>query len=128
MSNHLLSQNLDTDKLNKFFDKLEERQEAMGSITISKNGEVIYAKAIGFRYADKNEKIEADTNTNYRIWSISKLYTATMIMQLIEEGKLSLETKLMEFYPEIPNAESISIRDMLKHKSGIHDFTQNDSS
>ncbi|MEO0340374.1 MAG: serine hydrolase [Bacteroidota bacterium] len=122
----LFSQNLDTAKLNKFFDQLEERQEAMGSITISKNKQVIYSKSIGFRYADRGEKIEADTETNYRIWSITKLYTATMIMQLVEEGRLSLNTKLMDFYPQISNAASITIKDMLNHRSGIHDFIQND--
>ena len=128
IGNPTFSQQLDTDKLNLFFDTLEERNEAMGSITISKNGSVIYSKAFGYRYIDEEEKIDADINTNYKIWSITKLYTATMIMQLVEEEKLSLDTKLIHFYPQIPNAEFITIKDMLNHRSGIHDFTQNDTS
>ncbi|WP_422107793.1 serine hydrolase [Winogradskyella sp.] len=121
------SQKLNTDKLDKYFDTLEKRHEAMGSITISKDGVVVYSKAIGYRYIKGEQKIEADIKTNYRVWSVTKLYTATMIMQLIEEGQLSLDTRLIDFYPQIPNADSITIKDMLSHKSGIHDFIQNDS-
>ncbi|MEO1032717.1 MAG: serine hydrolase [Bacteroidota bacterium] len=121
------SQKLNTDKLDKYFDTLEKRHEAMGSITISKHGVVVYSKAIGYRYIKGEQKIEADVKTNYRVWSVTKLYTATMIMQLIEEGQLSLDTRLIHFYPQIPNADSITIKDMLSHKSGIHDFIQNDS-
>jgi CubicO group peptidase (beta-lactamase class C family) len=71
--------------------------------------------------------MEADTKTKYRIWSTTKMYTAIMIMQLIEEGKLTLTATLDDFYPQIPNAAQISIKDMLRHRSGIHDFTQNTS-
>ncbi|MFP2996849.1 serine hydrolase [Spongiivirga sp. MCCC 1A20706] len=121
------SQNLNTDILDRYFESLERRNEAMGSITISKDGLILYSKAIGFRNKKSEVKINADTATNYRIWSITKLYTATMIMQLVEEEKLTLDTKLIHFFPEIPNAGSITIKNMLNHKSGIHDFTQNDS-
>ncbi|NKI30445.1 serine hydrolase domain-containing protein [Croceivirga thetidis] len=123
----LFSQNLNTQKLDDYFDSLEQRNLIMGSISIAQNGIPIYSRAIGFRSISGETKIKADTVTNYRIWSITKLYTATMITQLIEEGKLSLDTKLSRFYPQIPNAERITIKSMLNHKSGIHDFTQNDT-
>jgi CubicO group peptidase (beta-lactamase class C family) len=117
-------QELNTNKLDELFDSLEERNEAMGSIAISKNGQVLYSRAIGYRYISEDGKIPSDTETKYRIWSITKTFTATMILQLIEEGNLTLETKLTRFFPEIPNSEIINIKDMLSHKSGIHDFTQ----
>ncbi len=117
-------QELDTNKLDRLFDSLEERNEAMGSITISKNDKILYSRAIGYRYFTDEEKIMADTETKYRIWSITKTYTATMILQLVEEGKLTLETKLKRFFPEIQNSGIITIEDMLGHRSGIHDFTQ----
>ena len=115
-------------KLDKLFTALEKRNEAMGSIVISKNGNIVYRKAIGYRYISDDIKIHANLETNYRIWSITKMYTATMILQLVDEGKLSLQTTLDHFYPQIPNASMIKIEDMLSHKSGIHDFTQNNSS
>ncbi len=50
-----------------------------------------------------------------------------MVMQLIEEKKLTLQTKLNRFYPKMPNAEKISIYDLLHHRTGIVDFVNQDS-
>ena len=123
--NSTYSQELNTAKLNELFDAVERRNEAMGSIAILKNGEILYQRAIGYRFVSDNKKILADIETKYRIWSVTKIYTATMILQLVEEEKLSLNTTLDHFYQEIPNAERITIEQMLRHRSGIHDFTQN---
>ncbi|MEM8488047.1 MAG: serine hydrolase [Bacteroidota bacterium] len=120
-------QGLDTAKLDQLFDALEKRNEAMGSLVIARNGIILYSRAIGMRSIDADTSIAADIKTNYRIWSITKPYTATMILQLAEEGKLTLDTTLDTFYPGIPNAGIITIRQMLQHKSGIHDFIQNDT-
>ncbi len=122
------AQEVNTKKLDKFFNSLEKRNEAMGSIVLSKNGKVLYSKTIGIRYNANDTMISANPKTKYRIWSTTKLITATMILQLVEEGKLSLNTPLDKFFPQIPNSEIITIESMLRHKSGIHDFTQNPSS
>jgi CubicO group peptidase (beta-lactamase class C family) len=127
-SKPIYSQSLNTKKLDELFNSLEKRNEAMGSITISKNGKILYNRAIGYRYVSNDIKILADSATNYRIWSITKTYTAVMILQLAEEGELSLQTTLDNFYPNIPNSNIITIQNMLDHKSGIHDFVQNDTS
>ena len=119
------AQDLDRDKLDRFFRSLEHRNQAMGSMVISKNGKTIYKNAIGFRSIDQSGGIPSDSTTHYRVWSVTKIYTAVMIMQLVEEGKLSLDTTLSGFFPGIPNAKLITIQDMLRHRSGIHDFTQN---
>lgn len=95
----------------------------MGSLAISVNGEVIYSRVIGYRSLDGSEKITPDSHTKYRIGSISKMFTATMIFQLIEEGKLKLNDRLAFWYPELPNAQKITIGDMLDHRSGLHNFT-----
>ncbi len=50
-------------------------------------------------------------------------FTATLIFQLIEDGKLSLDTPLSDFYPQIKNADDITIAMMLSHRSGIHNYT-----
>ena len=116
------SQNFKKSKLDDFFNSLEKRNEAMGSIAISKNGKLIYSKAIGYKTIEGENRINATTDTHYRIWSITKTYTTVMIFQLIEEGKLSLETTLDTFYPVLPNAERITIEHMLSHKSGLFDY------
>ncbi|MFI5157254.1 MAG: serine hydrolase domain-containing protein [Sphingobacteriales bacterium] len=113
-------------KLDSFFVALNTRDENMGSIAIAANGVVIYQNAIGYRQLNKDLKTPSTTETKYRIGSISKMFTATMIFQLIDEGKLSLETPLVSYFPQLPNAEKITIGEMLDHRSGLHNFT-NDS-
>jgi CubicO group peptidase (beta-lactamase class C family) len=58
----------------------------------------------------------------YRIGSITKTYTAVMIFQLIEEGKLKLNETLDKFFPQIPNAAKITLEQILSHHSGIHNM------
>ncbi|WP_062544978.1 serine hydrolase domain-containing protein [Rufibacter tibetensis] len=121
----LKAQEFQTKKMDSLFFLLEKYDKAMGSLSVYHKGERIYQKAIG--YSDVDEKIKATVNTKYRIGSLSKMFTATLVMQLIEEGKLSLETKLSKFYPELPNSDQITIQHLLQHTSGIYDIikTQN---
>ena len=93
----------------------------MGSISIFKSGEEDYQHAFG--YASLEDSVAATRNTKYRIGSISKTFTAAIIMGLVEAGKLSLSTSLAEFYPEINNAQDITIEHLLRHRSGIYNFT-----
>lgn len=115
------AQSFDTAKLDQYLDTLQAHDKAMLSLAVVKNGEAIYQKSIGF--ADVENKQKADQDTQYRIGSITKVYTATMIFQLIDEGKLSLDTKLTEYYPKVKNAKKITISMLLSHRSGIHNFT-----
>ena len=115
--------NINKPKLDSLLTSLESHNKAMGSLAISVNGDVIYSRAIGYRSLDRDEKIKSDIHTKYRIGSISKMFTATMIFQLIEEGKLKLNDRLAAWYPELPNAQKITIRNMLNHRSGLRNFT-----
>lgn len=122
ISSYTYAQNINTEQLDSYFSSLEHRNEAMGSIAISKNGKLLYSNAIGYKTINGNDKEKSTTATHYKIWSITKTYTAVMIFQLIEEGKLSLDTTLNTFYPQIPNSKKITIRQMLCHRSGIFDY------
>jgi D-alanyl-D-alanine carboxypeptidase len=117
------SQNINKSKLDSLFNILDEKNKAMGSFAISKNGKVLYSRAIGYSLISDKEKLVSNVDTKYRIGSISKMFTATMIFQLIEEGKITLATTLDKYYPGIPNANLITISDLLYHRSGIHNFT-----
>src|ERR1044072_7987239 len=116
------SQSLNVKKLDSLFDVLQTRHLATGSVAVSINGKPVYQKAIGFITLDSNRKAVPDINTKYRIGSVSKMFTAVMILQLIEEGKLSLDQSLSTFYPQLPNAGKITIKDMLYHRSGLHNY------
>ncbi|MGE5480253.1 MAG: serine hydrolase [Chloroflexota bacterium] len=111
----------DRAKMDSLFDALSANNKMMGTATLSKDGKVIYQRAIGFVGPDG--KKAATPDTKYRIGSISKMFTAVMIFQLVEEKKLSLTTPLSVFFPKIPNADKITIEDMLHHSSGIRSFT-----
>ena len=108
-------------KMDSLFTKIDQEKQGMGSIAITKNGEPVYQRAFG--YADVAENIPADATTVYRIGSISKTFTSSIMMQLVEEGKITLATKLSEYFPQVPNADKITIEQMLRHRSGLFNFT-----
>ena len=115
------AQTLDKAKLDRFFDRLAEKNQAMGSLTIAKDGSRLYTRAIGYSQINGSERKPATTATRYRVGSITKTFTAAMIFQFVEEGKLKLSDTLDKFFPQIPNAGKITIAHILAHRS-IHDF------
>lgn len=112
----------DKTKLDSLLDLLAAKNRRMVSVAISQNGNVIYQKATGIAAPG----VPATADTKYRIGSISKMFTATLVFQLIDEGKLKLNDPLAKWYPNIPGADKITIGLMLKHRSGLFNFT-NDS-
>ncbi|MFN7045460.1 MAG: serine hydrolase domain-containing protein [Flavobacterium sp.] len=112
-------------RIDSLLNYLNENNKFMGSLTIREGENVVFNKAYGFSDVEKN--IKSDRFTRYKIGSISKTFTAVMVMQLIEEKKLTLQTKLNRFYPKIPNAEKISIYDLLHHRTGIVDYVNQDT-
>ena len=115
------AQTFDKAKLDQFFDRLAEKNKAMGSVTIAKDGNVLYSRVIGYAQINETEKKPLTMASKYRIGSITKMFTAVMILQLVEEGKLKLSDTLDKFFPQIPNATKITIAHILAHRSGIHD-------
>jgi CubicO group peptidase (beta-lactamase class C family) len=111
----------DKAKLDQFFDRLAEKNKAMGGLTIAKDGNVLYTRAIGYSQINGTEKKPLTAANRYRIGSITKMFTAAMILQLVEEGKLKLTDTLDKFFLQIPNAKKITIAQILAHRSGIHD-------
>src|SRR5882724_9103755 len=111
----------DKAKLDQFFDRLAEKNKAMGSLTIAKDGNVLYSRAIGYGQVNGTEKKPLTAASRFRIGSITKMFTAAMIFQLAEERKLKLTDTLDKFFPQIPNAQKITIAQILGHRSGIHD-------
>ncbi len=117
-----LAQTFNKAKMDSLFDAIAANNRAMVSVALTQKGQVVYSRAIGNSWlGEKN--IPATTQTKYRIGSISKIFTAVMIFQLVEEGKLKLSTPLSDFYPSLPNASKITIAQLLSHSSGLHSFT-----
>jgi len=77
--------------------------------------------------ANREEKIPMEDNFQIRIGSISKTFTATVVLILCDEGVLKLNDKLEDYYPEFPKSDKITIRQLLMHTSGIVTWDENDS-
>lgn len=89
----------------------------VGSALIVRNGRVIYRRGLGYaNYAKRQPNLP---NSQYQILSIQKSLTAVQMMKLVVEKRLSLNTKLAKFYPAIPNANRITIRNLLDMDSGL---------
>lgn len=117
-----LSQNFDESKLDDYFDALESNNIFMGSIAVSQNGEIIYSRSLG--YSDFENKLKANNNTRYGIGSISKTFTTVLVLKGVEEKKIDLNQTIDKYFPTIENSNNITISDLLYHRSGIHDFTE----
>jgi len=80
-------------------------------------------------WKDRDNKIPADPNSLFKIASISKLYTAVAATKMVRENRLSFDKTLVDYLPElrgrIENAEDITLRMMIQHRSGIPNFTDN---
>lgn len=88
-------------------------------VWIPGQGEWIYASGI----ADTATGELSAVDNKMRIASITKTYTATVVLQLIEEGKLTLDTTLDKFTPYVPLADKISVRQLLNHTSGLFTYS-----
>lgn len=118
------AQSINTPKLDSFLNALAARGLAMGNLAISKNGVVEYQKPMGYASIDGDKKMPANSHTRYRIGSATKMFTAVMIFQLAEEGKLAINDKLDRYFPTLPNSHTITISHLLYHQSGLHDYTR----
>lgn len=117
------SQEFDKGKLDRYFDALADHDKFMGSVAVSRNGELVYTRSVGF--TDVGKGFPADEHSLYRIGSISKTFTSVMVMKAVEKGKISLDQTIGKYFPMVPNAEKITVGQLLQHRSGIHSFTDN---
>lgn len=95
------------------------------SIGVVRNNKIYYTKGYGTNAANTDKPV--DSLTNFHAASISKLFTATAIMQLVEEGKVDLDNKLSYYLPEFKMKDkrfkAITVKQMLNHTSGLPYFT-----
>ena len=89
---------------------------------IDGNKEINYIKAFG--YADKFTKRLLKTSDIFRIGSNTKTFTVTALLQLVDEGKLSLDDKLNKFLPDFPNADKVTIKQLCNMTSGIFNYSE----
>lgn len=119
---------LTTADLSAFFDGMVplqiERDDIAGAvIAVVKDGKVIFAK--GYGYADlKNKKPVSADDTLFRVGSISKLFTWTAVMQLVQDGKINLDANIDQYLDfKMPDTfnKPITMRDLMTHTPGFEE-------
>jgi D-alanyl-D-alanine carboxypeptidase len=94
------------------------------SLALVQNGNITYVHAYG--NARLSPSTAARPAMRYSIGSVSKQFTATAVLMLAEEGKLSLEDPVSRFFPDLTRANEVTIRELLSHTSGYQDYYPQD--
>ena len=105
-------------------DALAKSGVPSASIAVVRGGKLVYAKAYGD--ARLEPRTPATPAMRYSLGSISKEFTAAVILMLQQHGKLSLDDRVAKFFPELTDADQITIRQLLSHTSGYQDFWPQD--
>ncbi|MBP3908224.1 MAG: beta-lactamase family protein [Turicibacter sp.] len=93
-------------------------QSFNGVTLVASGDEIILLKAYGLAQVNKQEEMTVDHQ--FQIASVSKSFVAVSILQLVEAGKLTLDQTIDKYFPDMPNAELITIHQLLTHTSGLY--------
>jgi CubicO group peptidase (beta-lactamase class C family) len=109
--------------LDAYLTECHSQNRFNGSALIAHRGKVLLKK--GYGYADMENRIPNTADTIFRIGSITKQFTVVMVLQLVEEGRVRLDGKLIEYLPEYrpDTGERVTIDHLLRHTSGIASYT-----
>jgi CubicO group peptidase (beta-lactamase class C family) len=94
---------------------------AGASLAVLRDGKLVFAK--GYGRANLELASPVTTKTVFRIGSLTKQFTAAAVLLLAEQGKLNVDDKLSLYLPDFPRSNEVTLRDLLDHTSGIHNFT-----
>ncbi len=90
-------------------------------VLVAREGKLLFCH--GYGLADRENKIPVTPETRFRIGSVTKQFTAAAILHLAQEGKLSIEDALSKYFPGYPGGDKITLRHLLTHTSGLHNYT-----
>ena len=110
-----------TQKLDEYLISANTFHKFNGSALIAQHGKILLQKSYGYKNFARH--VLDDNNTIYQIGSITKQFTATVILKLQEEGKLSINDNLSKYFPDFKYAGKITLENLLDHTSGIYNYT-----
>ncbi len=110
-----------TQKLDEYLISANKFHKFNGSALVAQNGNILLQKSYG--YKNFAVGVPDDNNTIYQVCSITKQFTATVVLKLQEEGKLSVKDKLGKYFPGFKYAGKITLENLLTHTSGIYNYT-----
>jgi D-alanyl-D-alanine carboxypeptidase len=101
--------------------QVNEQQVTGAAVGVYQNGTLLVVKTYGLRDVAKNLPVDADTR--FEIGSVTKQFTAAAILQLQEQGKLSIDDPIAKYLPAFPHASEITLRQLLNQISGLPNYT-----
>ncbi|WP_337041004.1 serine hydrolase [Emticicia sp. 17c] len=116
----IAAQNI-SQKLDELMNAYAQNREFNGTVLVARKGKILLEKGYGYQNIEK--LLSNSAVTLYPIASITKTFTATLILKLAEQRLLSIDDKLSKYYPDFPSGDSISIEHLLTHTSGIYNYT-----
>lgn len=107
-------------------EQTDEREPPSAAVAVLRGGEIIYEGSFGFN--DFERKRPSSVESVYHVFSLTKIVTATAMMQLIEEKKASLDDRVSDYFPRFrakydDRDVPVTILNLLNHSSGITDFS-----
>jgi len=110
-----------SDLIDSYFADYNHPDRPGASVLVMKQGKILYERGYGSRELVHYEPV--NERTNFRLASVSKQFTATAILLLVQRGQLSLDTFLVSVFPDFPSYGSkITVRHLLNHTSGLTDY------
>jgi CubicO group peptidase (beta-lactamase class C family) len=107
--------------IESIFDNLADSDSPGISVLIREDGRTVFEHGYGIR--DLETKSRIDSDTNFRLASCTKQFTAMAVMLLVHDGKLRYDERLTDVFPEFPDyGKKITIRNLLNHTSGLPDY------
>ena len=107
-------------KLDSLFQSETDKLSFNGAVLITKNGKEVWKSAYG--YSDLYRKTLHTTNSIFRVGSITKQFTAALILKLSEEGKLSLNDPISQYLNGLTYGNTVTLNQLLNHTSGIPNY------
>ncbi len=103
--------------------RLKAQPQAGISVAVVQDGKTVYAKGVGMANLENN--VPATENTAYQLASVTKQFTATAVMMLVEEDKVGLDEPIGKYLANLPAAwQALTVRQLLTHTSGVPNYTR----
>ncbi len=112
---------IDTARVDSFVNANMASRHLIGvSIGLLAEGKVVLLRSYGLSHRETSQPV--DTLTRFAVGSVTKQFTAAIILQLADRHKLSLDDKVSKWFPDLTRANDIAVRDLLGHVSGYPDY------
>lgn len=110
-------------QIDVLFSPLTSPEDPGCAVLVKRDGEILFEKGYGVR--ELRSRSKNDAQSNFRLASFTKQFTALAVLLLIHDGKLQYEDRLTDIFPEFPAyGKSITIRELLTHTSGLPDYEE----